>query len=54
LFLAEEIRRYFELNPDTGTLQTAAALDHEKAAEFLVNVGATAGGVTGKHATIPT
>ena len=45
LFLyPEEIRRYFDINPETGMLQTAAPLDHEKAAEFLVNVGATAAG----------
>jgi len=50
MYLADEIRRYFELNPETGTLQTAAPLDHETAAEFLLNVGATAGSLTGNHA----
>jgi hypothetical protein len=44
LFLyPDEIRRYFEINPETGMLETAGPLDHEQAEEFLVNVGATAG-----------
>jgi hypothetical protein len=49
LFLyPEEIRRYFDINPETGTLQTAGPLDHEKAVEFLVNVGAATGLATGE------
>ena len=53
LLVSEEIRRYFEINPETGTLQTAGPLDHEKAAEFLVNVGAATGAATSGTGTLP-
>ena len=37
----EESKKYFDINPTTGTLSTRHSLDHEKHQTFLLNIGAT-------------
>ena len=36
----EESKKYFDINPTTGTLSTRHSLDHEKHQTFLLNIGA--------------
>ena len=37
----EESKKYFDINPTTGTLSTRHSLDHEKHQTFLLNIGAS-------------
>ena len=39
----EEMRKFFDINPTTGTVSTKTLLDHEQYPEFLLNVGAKGG-----------